>query len=219
MEKLVIVGNTEHAVTMFNYIHNTGFGDVVAFCVNEKYITKSVLMDKPVIAAEHILELYDKNSIKLILGVGYNKMGNVKRNLFNLFTGMGYEFVNYIHPSALIGEDVVLGSGNNILEGTILESGVEIGDGNLLFGGAMIAHDTKVGNFNSFSVKSVLAGCSTVMNHCFVGANATVRDHVILNDYVLVGAGAYADRSLEEYSVLAAQKSVLLEGKRSTDFL
>lgn len=219
MNKLIVIGNTEHALTMMNYIMTTDFGEIVAFAVNEKYITDNEINGIPVIAIEKLAEYYGNTEVKLVLGVGYNKMGAIKESLFNSLTDRGYDFVNYIHPTAIISKDVVLGTGNNILEGVILESGVKIGNGNLLFGGSMIAHDTEVGNFNSFSVKSVVAGCSKVSNNCFVGANATVRDHLIIDDYVLIGAGAYADKSLEKYSVLAAQKSVLLEGKKSTDFI
>lgn len=219
MNKLIVIGNTEHALTMMNYIMTTDFGEIVAFAVNEKYITDNEINGIPVIAIEKLAEYYGNTEVKLVLGVGYNKMGAIKESLFNSLTDRGYDFVNYIHPTAIISKDVVLGTGNNILEGVILESGVKIGNGNLLFGGSMIAHDTEVGNFNSFSVKSVVAGCSKVSNNCFVGANATVRDHLIIDDYVLIGAGAYADKSLEKYSVLAAQKSFLLEGKKSTDFI
>ena len=42
---------------------------------------------------------------------------------------MGYSFENYIHPSAIVSRDAILGEGNNILDGVIIESGVEMGDG------------------------------------------------------------------------------------------
>lgn len=218
-KKLIIIGNTEHALTMLQYIHNVNYGDVVAFSVNEQYIREPKIKGIPVLPLEKLDQYYQPDQVNLILGIGYTKMGDVKEKLFRLLTDRGYQFVNFIHPTAIIAEDVELGTGNNILEGVILEAGVKLSDGNLLFGGTMIAHDTIVGSFNSFSVKVVVAGCSQVKNHCFVGANATVRDHVILEDYVLVGAAAYADRNLKEYSVLAAQKSVILEDKRSTDYL
>lgn len=218
-KNIVIIGNTEHADTMYQYIVNTGYGKVVAFSVNRQYIGDAELFGLPVVALEELSELYPPEQVDLIMGVGYVKAGDVKARLFTTLTEQGYTFRNYIHPSALIAENVQLGSGNNILEGVILEAGVKLQDGNLLFGGSMIAHDTEVGSFNTLSVKAVVAGCSKVMNHCFVGANATVRDHVTIKDYALVGAAAYADRDLEEYSVLAAQKSVLLSGKKSTDFL
>lgn len=219
MKKLIIIGNSEHAYTMFHYIEMTHFGEVEGFCVNEKYISDKLFCGKPVIALEKLESVYDPNEVSLIMGIGYTKMGDIKEKIYLECKEMGFSFENYIHPTAILCEDIQIGEGNNILEGVILESGVEMGDCNLIFGGAMIAHDTKVGSFNSFSVKSTVAGYSDVRNHCFIGANSTVRDHVVIADYSLIGAAAYADHDMNEYEVLVPQKSVTLEGKKSTDFL
>ncbi|MBO4901210.1 MAG: hypothetical protein J5518_00255 [Lachnospiraceae bacterium] len=219
MKKIVIIGNAEHALTMCNYITITGPGEVVGFAVNESIIKEKTFCNRPVVPVEHLTDYYDPEDVSLIMGVGYTSMGQVKHSLMDTCMDMGYHFENYIHPTAIISDDVIIGTANNILDGVILESGVVIGDCNLLFGGCMIAHDTTIGSYNTFSVKAVVAGCTKVGSHCFVGANATVRDHVEIHDFALIGAAAYADGDVDSYAVLAAQKSVLISGKRSVDML
>ena len=219
MEKYIIVGNSEHALTMKNYIDATDFGQVIAFSVDKEYVGNGEFCGKPVISLNELEEKYRAEEVKLIMGIGYKKMGEIKKNIFLRCKKMGFSFANYIHPSAIVSKDVKLGEGNNVLDGVIIESGVEMGDGNILFAGSIMGHDSKVGSFNTFSIKSIVAGCVEIGNNCMCGINSTVKDNVNIKDYVLIGASAYAQHDIEEYEVLVSAKSYILEGKMSTDFL
>lgn len=218
-DKYVIIGNSEHALTMYNYMKATSFGEVISFAVEESYISDNFFCGLPVVAIETLKEKYEICDVRLIMGVGYLQMGNVKEKLFRKCKSLGFKFQNFIHPTAIISSDVKIGEANNILDGVILESGVKLEDGNLIFGGAMVAHDTKIGNFNTLSVKAVVAGCSEVKNHCFIGANATVKDHITISDYALVGAAAYAKSDIGEFQILTPPESIIIPEKRSTDIL
>ncbi len=101
----------------------------------------------------------------------------------------------------------------------IIEESVSLGNANLLYGGSLIAHETVVGDFNTFSVKAVVAGCTVIRHHCFIGAAATIKDHIVLEDYVFIGASAYASKSMEKYSVLVPSESRILTDKKSIDLL
>ncbi|MEE1305134.1 MAG: acetyltransferase [Agathobacter sp.] len=217
--KLIIIGNTEHAATISNYIENTGFGEIIGFSVDKEYIDTPEFCGKPVIDLEKLQEKFSSKDIKLIMGIGYKKMGEIKKNIFLRCKEMGFSFENYIHPSAIVSKDVNLGQGNNILEGVIIESGVDMGDCNILFAGVLIGHGSRVGNYNTFAGKTNISGFVDIGNNCMFGINSTVKDNVNIKDYVLIGASAYAQHDIEEYEVLVSTKSYILEGKKSTDFL
>lgn len=219
MRKIIIVGNGSYALMMKKYIELTDFGKVCVYVVDGEYISTPNIEDIPVIDFNRLIKEYDKDKYSLVMGIGYTNMGNIRKEKFEECKKYGYTFVNYIHSTAIISEGVQIGEGNNILEGVILEYGVKIGNANLLFGGSMVAHETTIGDYNTLSVKSVIAGCSKIKNNCFIGANATVRDHVIFDDYVLIGAGAYGYTNMSEYSVVRPAKSVIVTGKKSTDYL
>lgn len=219
MIKLVIIGNGSYAQMMRRYISLTGFGMTVAYAVDAEYIQEYKKDGLPVISLEELKERFSCEEIRLIMGIGYTQMGNVRKRLFEKCKQYGYCFENYIHPTAIIEKNAALGEGNNILEGVIIEESVVVGNANLFFGGSLIAHETVVGDYNTFSVRAVVAGCTVVGQNCFIGAAATVKDHVILNDYVLIGAAAYAYKNMAAYSVLVPAKSRVLEDRKSTDFL
>ncbi len=63
---------------------------------------------------------------------------------------------NQIHPSALLGKGVKLGTGNRIGPNVIFEDGVEIGSGNVFYPGAYIAAGTTIGNDNEFHMHAVI---------------------------------------------------------------
>lgn len=215
----LILGNGDYARMVFRYLKNTKSIQVAAYTVDKELISESVLDGITVISTDEILERFDPQTTKIFMGIGYRNMNQIKEREYIRYKKMGFNFENFIHPTAIIENDVVLGEGNNIFEGVIIQEGVTIGNANLIYGGALIAHENRIGNYNSFSVKSCVAGCSVVRNNCFIGANATIRDHIILENYTLVGAGTYVDSSTCEYEVIAAQKSIILDGRKSVEFI
>lgn len=219
MKNLVMIGNGPYSEMMHRYVELTQFGRVLAYAVDEQCIQEHEINGKPVIALQELKARFSCKDVLLLMGIGYKKMGEIRKQVFLKCKDLGFRFANYIHPTAIISKDVIMGEGNNILEGVILEAGVKIGDANLLFGGSMIAHETVIGSFNTLSVKAVAAGCTVIGSHCFLGASSVVRDHVVFEDYVLLGASAYGFKSMEKYAVVKPAKSVILQDKKSIDYL
>lgn len=217
--KYFIVGNGDFAIMLQRYLKNTRDICIEGFTVQKEIINAETINGLPVISTEEMVNIHHPDDCKLILGIGYRNMSRIKESEYHRYTKLGYDFINYIHPSAIIEKDVVLGRGNNIFEGVIIQSGVKMGDANHIYGGAMVAHDTEMGNFNFVSVKSCIAGCTKIGNNCFFGANSTVRDHLAIADYTLVGAGTYLSRDSEPYQVIVEPKSYVLEGKSSLEFI
>lgn len=219
MQKLIITGNGSYSQMMRRYIENTVFGNVAAYTVESAFMRSDQLDELPVVPLEDLKERFPCDEVALVMGIGYKRMGGIRKQIFEKCCSMGYRFINYIHPTAIIEKNVSLGVGNNILEGVILEESVVLGNANLLFGGSLIAHETQLGDYNTLSVRAVVAGCTKIGSQCFVGAAATVKDHIRLEDYVLIVAGAYAFKNMEEYAVVVPSESRILIDQRSIDLL
>ena len=109
--------------------------DTDAFSVEGDIITEGFIDKTPVISSDRILNLYDPGVTKLIMGIGYRDMNQIKEREFIRYKGMGYCFDNYIHPTSIVDKSVKMGEGNNIFEGVIIQESVMIGDANLIYGG------------------------------------------------------------------------------------
>ncbi len=217
--KYLIVGNGNYARMLCRYLKNTENVDVSGYTVEKKVISAGVIDNIPVVPAEDINRLYNPSACKLLMGIGYRSMNIIKEREFHRYKGLGYHFCNYIHPTAIIEKDVMIGEANNIFEGVIIQNGVRIGDANLIYGGTLIAHENMIGNYNSISVKACVAGCSQIGNNCFIGANSTIRDHIMISDFTLVGAGTYVDTNTKPYDVIVTAKAKILDGRSSLEFI
>lgn len=218
MKKLIIFGDSDFAKLLKWYIDHDDKRDVVAFCVNKQYMKKDIFEGLPIIAFEDIENVYPPEEYDILLGIGYNKINNIRKQVFYACKQKGYNIASYIHSSSLIQTDN-LGEGNIILEQTLVEPFATIGDCNLIWCKISIAHDGRIGSFNTIAGMASLCGDVTIKNNCFIGNASVIREHVTVEDYSLIGAATFVGRDVVSYSVVAAPKSIVLEGKRSTDFM
>lgn len=216
---ILIVGNSDFAKMLYRYMRECHDYEILGFVVELVYINEEKLYGLPVVPVETIEQFYSNEEVQLVLGIGYKKMGNIKKKIFHLLKEKNYSFINYIHPTAVVAENAILGEGNTILENVLIQEGVVVGDGNLIYGNSIVGHESVMGDFNSISLGVTIAGCVTIANNCFLGVSSTIRDHINLAEYVLIGATAYCSEHAKPYSVLSAPCATLLEGRKSTDFI
>lgn len=220
--KLYIVGNGIYAKMLLEYLLYDS--DVLTtysiegFVVDKIYINDSFIKEYPVVSFD-FLETINRNDVKLVLGIGYSHMGDIRKEIYNRFKNLGFEFLNYIHPTAIIHPNARIGEGNIFLENIVVESGCLIGDGNLFYAGAILGHDSEMGSFNTLSVGAMTAGCVKISDNCFLGVRASVKDHVTIDDHVLIGATAYAYKDVSSYNVVYSPRCEISETKKSTDLL
>ncbi len=191
---------------------------VDCFIVDKEYITGTTFDETELVCTEEFLSTNSPENTTLYLGVGMPKMNRIRERLFELFHKNGYEFSSYISPHAtVLTKDI--GEGNTIFAGVSIAPGVVIGDGNHFEMGAVISHDCTIGDFNFFAPGCALCGDIKIGKGNFIGANSTLRNSIEIEDYVLVGAGAYVDKSLLSGTVIVPQKSKILEDKTSEYFI
>lgn len=63
---------------------------------------------------------------------------------------------NQIHPSAILGKDVKMGSGNIIGPHVIIEDGVKLGSHNVIMSGAYLASGTEIADTNKIHMHAVI---------------------------------------------------------------
>lgn len=218
MKNLIIYGNSDFSRLLKWYIENDDSRKVVAFCTEKEYLNGDYLEDLPVIDFDMIELLYPPEEFDILLGVGYKKMNDIRKRIYYSCKQKGYKIASYFHSSTLINSEDI-GEGNIILEQSLISPFVTIGNCNLIWNNVSIAHDDKIGDFNTISGMAGIAGKVTIKNNCFLGKGCIVSDHLTINDYALIGAGAFVGQNIPQYSVVAATKGVILVGKKSTDFL
>ena len=105
---------------------------------------------------------------------------------------------NFIHSSAIIEKNVLLGNRNQFFAGTIVNAYSQIGDDNIINSGAIIEHEAQIGDHNHISVGTVLCGRTKIGNHCFIGASAVIIDGIKLGNDIIIGANSVVIKNILE---------------------
>lgn len=218
MKKIVIFGATDFGRMMKFYIEEDTSREVVAFTVDGKYIAGEEFCGLPLVAFEKIEEKYSPEEYEILIALGNSKMNDVRKNVFKRCKKMGYDVASFIHSTCTI-HTKNIGEGNVILEHCLIYPYTEIGDCNLFWDNVVISHDCTVGSFNYLAGGSALLGYVNVGNNTFLGSKCVLNNYIEIADYTLVGAASFAKKSTKPYDVVVPARSVILEHRKSTDFM
>jgi len=81
-------------------------------------------------------------------------------------------FYKGIHPTAVIGEDVVVGKDVSIQAYAVIQDGAEVGDRTIIHPGSVVGHFTKI-------------GCD-----CIIYPRVVIRERITIGDRVIIHGGA-----------------------------
>jgi sugar O-acyltransferase (sialic acid O-acetyltransferase NeuD family) len=113
-----------------------------------------------------------------------------------------FKFVNAIHPSVVIGNNVTLGTGIVAMAGCIFNPKSVIGNFTFFATGAQVEHDCIISDFASISAGSVIGGYVKLGKYSALTLGVTVLDRLEIGENTVVGAGSLVIKSLPD-NVLA----------------
>ncbi|WP_036156480.1 acetyltransferase [Maribacter forsetii] len=102
----------------------------------------------------------------------------------------GFNFVNTIHPKAIIGKDVVIGSGNVIMPGAIVNANSILHDFCILNSNSILEHDCEIGDYASLAPSSCCGGNVFVGSFSSICLGASVVNGIEIGEHSVIGAGA-----------------------------
>jgi sugar O-acyltransferase (sialic acid O-acetyltransferase NeuD family) len=109
-----------------------------------------------------------------------------------------FQYVNAIHPSISIGNNVTLGVGIVAMAGCIINPGSVIGNFCFFATGAQIEHDCIIGDYASVSAGSVMGGHVKLGKLSAITLGVTVVDRISIGENTVVGAGSVVLKSLPD---------------------
>ncbi|AKT29799.1 dTDP-4-amino-4,6-dideoxy-D-glucose acetyltransferase VioB [Pseudomonas syringae pv. actinidiae] len=119
-----------------------------------------------------------------------------KRLVVEKLLGKGARFFTLIHPSVIMGENVVIGQGAVICPSTVLSVDLRIGAFVTLNIGCLVGHDADIGDFSTLSGHCDITGGVVLEEEVFMGTHASVLPNVKVGKQAVVGAGSVAIRNV-----------------------
>lgn len=143
----------------------------------------------PVVGNDDDLLKLKPGQVILVNGTGSLPSNSLRQRLFSRFTEAGFEFMNVVHPSALIGAGVELAEGVQVMAGAIIQADTTIGKNSIINTGALVDHDCAIGRDVHIAPGVVISGGVRIGNGAHIGTGASIIQGVAIGEGAVVGAG------------------------------
>ncbi|AWW49190.1 acetyltransferase [Polynucleobacter paneuropaeus] len=200
MSKIIIFGTKENSELAHYYLKNDSDHEVIAFCVDGKYLESSNFNGLPVVAFEDLEKTCPPTEYKFIAPLAPTSMGLIRQEVFNRVCGKGYEFISYISSRATNFSSKI-GKNCFILEDNTLQPYTSIGDNVLMWSGNHIGHHSTIRDHVSITSHVVISGRCDIGSNSFFGVNSTVRDGVKVAEGTFISLGAVITGDTAPWSV------------------
>jgi len=192
--KIIIFGTNDIARLAKFYFDNDSSNNVVAFCVDSKYLVDDKVENLPVTSFEEVENLYPPKDHCFFAPLYDNKL---RENKSKEIKKKGYELTSYVSSKATVWSPV--GENCFIMEDNTIQPYVDIGNNVIMWSGNHIGHHGVIKDNVFFSSHVVLSGHCVVERYCWLGVNSTIKDHITLSEGTFVAMSAVITKNTQPY--------------------
>jgi sugar O-acyltransferase (sialic acid O-acetyltransferase NeuD family) len=175
----VLIGNGGHAREVMSQM-----GVKLKRFVDDKYVDTDTL---PISSLQP-----DKHIVMVAIANSKDRHDIIQRLPKNT------KYFTFIHPTAIIMDDVEIGDGSFIGAYSILTTNIIIGKHSILNRGNQIGHDSIIGDYFSAMPGSIVSGNVTIGDCVYLGTNSSIREKINICDNVVIGLNSGVVKHLNE---------------------
>ena len=196
---MILFGASGHAKVIIDILEKQGV--MVEFLVDANAEIKEIQGYK--VLHENDFENGDDDEI--IISIGSNKIRKKVSQTLNMVYGWA------LHPSAVLGDDVIIGQGTVVMAGSVINSSSDIGNHVIINTNASVDHDCELKDFIHISPNATLCGGVKIGEGTHVGAGATITPNLIIGEWVTIGAGAVVIDNIPDNAVVVGNPSRIIK--------
>jgi sugar O-acyltransferase (sialic acid O-acetyltransferase NeuD family) len=205
MSKIIIFGEGKIADEAYFYITNDSPHDIVAFTVDEEFMTKKELFGLPIIPFQGVEDKYPPDEFKMFVALGYQDLNKLRATKYFEAKDKGYELISYVSSRASNFGNVEIGDNCFILENAVIQPCSKIGSNVSIWSGNHIGHHAIVKDHCYIAGHVIISGSTTIEPYCFIGVNATIGHEITIGRESFIGAGCLVTKNAEDGSVYITQ--------------
>jgi sugar O-acyltransferase (sialic acid O-acetyltransferase NeuD family) len=206
-KNLVIFGTGEIAELASYYFNKDSNYNVVAFTVDDKYLSSSQLIDLPVIPFSEIKDKFPPSDNDMHVAISYSKLNQLRQEKYQQAKDSGYKLASYVCSKSVIWDDLETGDNCFILENQTIQPTTIIGNNVVLWSGNHIGHGTIIRDHVYISSHVVISGHCDIGQRCFLGVNSTIKDFTCIANDCFIAMDASVINDLDEGSVVLSKSS------------
>lgn len=196
MKNIVIIGGGNQAHYVIDIIEKEGKYNIVGIIDSIHEIGTDRFDYKIIGRQENIVDLTNQYDIYGgLIAIGDNWLRHkISNQIVELVPN--FKFINAIHPSVIIGNNVEIGEGVTAMAGVIFNPRSIIGNFTFFATGAQVEHDCIISDFASISAGSVTGGYVKLGKYSALTLGVTVLDRLEIGENTVIGAGSLVLKSL-----------------------
>ena len=202
MAKVIIFGSSDLAEVVHFYLTSDSDHQIVAFTVDEDYITADTFLGLPMVPYEKLEAYYPPDRYQLFIAISYIKINQLRKSKYLDAKSRGYKFISYVSSNAYY-HDTPIGENIFITERNLIQPFVSIGNNCILLGPNYIGHHSIIEDHCFLTADVSIGGSSTIGEASFIGLNATIQNWVSIGKENIIGAGSIILSSTEDRAVYA----------------
>lgn len=160
----------------------------------------------PVLESDAALEALPRDSVMLVNGIGKVVGSDIRRQVHDRLSKLGFRFATLVHPAAWVAPDAQLSDGVQIMAGAIIQPGCVLGEDCIVNTRASVDHDCIIESHVHIAPGATLCGTVEVAESAFIGAGAVVIQGRRIGSSAIVAAGATVARDLPPNHILMPGK-------------
>ena len=191
-DKLIIIGASGHGKVVADIAIKINKWQSIAFLDDDESIKASMgfeVMGKTADAFTY------EDEADFFVAIGSNTTREkIQENLIE----RGVNVVSLIHPSAVIGTDVEIGTGSVVMAGVVINSSSRIGKSCIINTSSSLDHDNVIEDYVHISPGVRVAGSVGIGKGTWLGIGSVISNNVNICSGCKVGAGAVVVKDITE---------------------
>jgi sugar O-acyltransferase (sialic acid O-acetyltransferase NeuD family) len=187
---IALIGGGTQLSYSIDIIEKQNVHNIVGIIDSKRSINTELFNYKIIGIQENIINLIKEYNIEgCVITIGDNWSRKVvHEEVSRLAPEMRWP--NAIHPSVIIGKNVVLGQGILAMAGVIINTGAYLGNFTNYFTRCNIEHDCYICDYSSVSAGVVLGGKVKIGMLSAIALNATIFDRITIGENSVIGAAS-----------------------------
>jgi UDP-perosamine 4-acetyltransferase len=185
---LVICGTGGHARILADILIKTD-RKILGFITEDRSQIDPIFNIK-ILGDDSYLTNFSNQEVLLVNGIGSLPGNDLRYKFAKKMRKIGFSFASVIHLSSIIGEEVVLDEGVQLMAGTVIQNNVRIGADTIINTRASVDHDSIIGRDCHISPGVICCGGVNVSNGVHIGAGSIVIQNISVGEKSIIAAGS-----------------------------
>lgn len=196
-EKIVLVGNGQHARVVLYNLKMQGLYDVACFTTHDSELVGSVYEGYEIGGTDADIDMLREkyHTNKFFIAFGDMKK---RKKVYEYYVSKGWEAVNIIHPDAVVSDEALLGKGVLIECGCLITPNPVIGNNVVVNTGSQVNHDNIIEDHVYIASGVILSGGVTIRENTLLDDGVIVTLGHTVEKNCLIGAGAVVTKDIPE---------------------